>query len=194
MTAQNGDAGNPANLVSPNTLCHIVLHTASENYQKMVDFYLTFLGAHVTFQNARMTFLTYDYEHHRIAIVGLPGLKPRVEGSVGMSHIAFGFETLDGLATSYEQKKAKGIMPMWTVNHGPSTSMYYSDPDGNVVEMQVDNFDTAEEATDFMMSKSFDENPIGVDFDPEDFVKRVRSGEDDKLIKARPDIGPRTEK
>lgn len=43
----------------------------------------------------------------------------------------------------------------------------------------------------FIESASFAENPIGVDFDPEEFVKRVRSGEDEKVIKKRPDIGKR---
>ena len=43
----------------------------------------------------------------------------------------------------------------------------------------------------FIESASFAENPIGVDFDPEEFVKKVRNGEDDKLLKQRPDIGQR---
>lgn len=37
-------------------------------------------------------------------------------------------------------------------NHGPTTSLYYRDPDGNQIETQVDNFETAEEATAFMNS------------------------------------------
>ena len=63
--------------------------------------------------------------------------------------------------------------------------------DGNGVETQVDNFDTAEECMAFMESTSFAENPIGVDYDPDEFVKRVRSGEDEEEIKKRPDIGKR---
>ena len=70
--------------------------------------------------------------------------------------------------------------------------MYYEDPDGTEVETQVDNFDTAEEGMHYIEGESFAENPIGVDFDPEEFVKRVRSGEDEAVIKKRPDIGKRT--
>lgn len=70
--------------------------------------------------------------------------------------------------------------------------MYYKDPDGNKIEVQVDNFDTVEETTDFFRTKEFAENPIGVDFDPEDLVQRLRSGEDPKMIMKRPNIGPRT--
>jgi len=69
--------------------------------------------------------------------------------------------------------------------------MYYQDPDGNGIEFQVDNFDSASEAVAFMESDAFAENPVGVDFDPDEFVRRVRGGEDERLIKARPNIGPR---
>lgn len=186
----NGDAKSAADLLSPSALCHIVLRTTPENLSKMKQFYLTFLGAHITHENNRIAFMTYDHEHHRLAIVGVPGLKPR-EGTVGLAHIAFGFDTLSDLATSYEQKKAKGIMPHWSVNHGMSTSMYYTDPDGNDLETQVDNYDTPDEAMEFMTGSKFAENPIGVNYDPEEFVKRVRSGEDDKAIKFRPNIGQR---
>ncbi|KAF3399632.1 hypothetical protein EIK77_010376 [Talaromyces pinophilus] len=183
-----GDAPSPGNGISPSALCHIVLRTPTENYSKMVDFYLAFLGAHATHTHPRVTFLTYDYEHHRIAIVNYPDLKPVDSQAAGLAHIAFGFKTLDELATSYEQKKAKGIMPFWCVNHGMSTSMYYRDPDGNELELQVDNFETVPEAIEFMNGPKFEENPIGVDYDPEEFVRRVRSGEDEKRIKMRSDL------
>jgi len=69
--------------------------------------------------------------------------------------------------------------------------MYYEDPDGTEVETQVDNYDTAEEGVEFIEGESFAENPIGVDFDPEVLVRRVRNGEDEKRIKERANIGPR---
>lgn len=48
-----------------------------------------------------------------------------------------------------------------------------------------------DEANDFMMTPEFAENPIGVDFVPEDLIKRLESGESDESIKKRPKIGPR---
>ena len=149
----------------------------------MTDFYKTFLGAHATHTGPRVTFLTYDQEHHRIAIVNYPDLDARKENSIGLGHIAFGFAKLSDLADSYEEKKAAGLAPHWVINHGMSTSMYYKDPDGNELELQVDNFDTAQEAIDFMNGPRFAANPIGVEYDPDEFVRRVRSGEDDKVIK-----------
>ena len=60
-----------------------------------------------------------------------------------------------------------------------------------MIETQVDNFDTVDEASQFMLSKEFAENPIGTDFDPEDLIERLRRGEDQRLIKKRVEIGPR---
>ena len=177
-------------LLSPSAFVHVVLRTTTKNFSAMNQFYKTFLGAHASYETDQLSFLTYDEEHHRIAIMGLPQTDAKAPNTCGLEHMAFSFNSLGDLALSYQQKKANGIAPFWCVNHGPATSMYYKDPDGNKIETQVDNL-TTEEATSFMMSQAFAENPIGVDFDPEDFVKRVESGEDEASIKKRPDTGPR---
>ncbi len=77
---------------------------------------------------------------------------------------------------TYERLKAAGIVPVWTINHGPTTSMYYADPDGNKVELQIDNFDTAEELNAFFRSGEFARNPIGINFDPEALARRFHQG------------------
>ena len=69
--------------------------------------------------------------------------------------------------------------------------MYYRDPDGNQLETQVDNFDTAADAMAFMTGPEFAKNPLGVDFDPEDLCRAVENGEDEQALKKRKDIGPR---
>lgn len=71
-------------------------------------------------------------------------------------------------------------------------SLYYRDPDGNQIETQVDCFDTTDEANRFMMSDEFCENPIGVDFDPEDYIQKLKSGVPVADIVKRPRIGPRS--
>lgn len=158
----------------------------------MVEFYKALLGAHVVLETRGIAFLTYDDEHHRIAIGAFPDCGDKVRSSAGLEHIAFAYNSLADLATSYRQRKARGILPLWCVNHGPTTSMYYQDPDGNQVEMQVDNFDTAEAATAYMTSPEFAENPLGVDYDPEDLVRRLASGEPEADIKKCPESGPRS--
>lgn len=179
----------PGQVLPPKGLAHVVLRTS--NYKPMVAFYKVFLGAHATFENDILSFLTYDEEHHRLAIGNVPGTTEKVPTSAGLEHIAFQFESLNHLLTTYQQRKARGILPFWCVNHGPTTSIYYQDPDGNQLETQVDNFDTVEAASAMMLSPEYAENPLGVDFDPEDIIRRLKDGESEGSIKRRANIGPR---
>jgi hypothetical protein len=48
-----------------------------------------------------------------------------------------------------------------------------------------------EQAHDWIRSPAFGENPIGVDFDPDDLLARFQAGEPEAELKKRPDIGPR---
>jgi catechol-2,3-dioxygenase len=184
------DFNNPGTIVkSPSKLAHIVLRT--NNMHRMVEYYKTFLGARIVHENEMLTFLSYDDEHHRIAIVGVPGTQDKVRSSCGLEHIAFTFDSLSDLLLAYRQRKQNGILPHWPVNHGPTTSIYYEDPDGNKIETQVDNFEDADETTRFMESKEFAENPIGVDFDPEEMIRRLQQGESEAVLQKRVEIGPR---
>ncbi|MFY0578753.1 VOC family protein [Cystobacter fuscus] len=124
-----------------------------------------------------MCFLSYDDEHHRIGIVNTgateqPGPKTR-----GLEHFAFTYADITGLLHTYERLERAGITPFWSVNHGPTTSFYYRDPDGNHIELQVDNFVRNEDATSFMRSEVYNSNPIGVDVDPRELLRRLHAGE-----------------
>lgn len=176
-------------VISPVKLAHVVLRTS--NLVRMRDFYLTFLGATVTYQNKSACFLTYDDEHHRIAIIEVPETKPKVVHSCGLEHIAFTYSSLEALLRSYRQRKDHQIDPFWCINHGPTTSIYYKDPDGNKLEVQVDNFETLEEADAFMNSEAFVENPYGTDFDPDELLAKLREGVSETELKRRVEIGPR---
>ncbi|KAI0179009.1 Glyoxalase/Bleomycin resistance protein/Dihydroxybiphenyl dioxygenase [Hypoxylon sp. FL1284] len=183
------DANVSGKVLSPAKMAHVVLRTT--RFKPMVAFYTTFLGAHISLEVPQLAFLTYDEEHHRIAIGGFGDSVDKVPKSAGLEHIAFTYNTLSELMTSYRQRKARGIMPFWCINHGPTTSMYYQDPDGNQLEVQVDNFDTAEEASRFMTDPQMTINPFGVDFDPEELIKRLESGESEAELKKIPKSGPR---
>lgn len=178
-----------AKVISPIQLAHVVLRT--NNFKIMVDFYKTFLGGEASYENDFLSFLTYDEEHHRIAIAAIPGTGPKATNTCGLEHIAFTFPSLEDLLLAYRQRRARGIEPSWCVNHGVTTSIYYHDPDGNMLETQVDSFPTSEESTAFMRSKQFEENPIGADFDPEDHIARLKRGEPIASILKRPNVGPR---
>jgi len=54
---------------------------------------------------------------------------------------------------------------------------YYRDPDGNQVELLVDNFPTVEKLDAFFRGGAFAKNPIGVNFDPEWLLARFRRGD-----------------
>jgi catechol-2,3-dioxygenase len=176
-------------VLSPSTLAHVVLRTAQ--FKRMTDFYVDFLGGHVTVGNDFLSFITYDEEHHRIALIGDPSTGAKAKNTSGLEHIAFTFPTLSALLLAYRQRKSHGILPAWCVNHGPTTSIYYKDPDGNMLETQVDNFDSVEAASDFMNGKEFLENPIGTDFDPDDMIQKIKNGTPESELKRRVEIGSR---
>lgn len=111
----------------------------------MRSFYKTFLGAHGTYESDVLCFLGYDEEHHRIGIINMPDLTMKKPGSSGLEHIAFTYNDINALGLTYLQRKENGILPFWQVNHGPTMSVYYKDPDGNILETFTDNFDRVED-------------------------------------------------
>ncbi|EXA51260.1 hypothetical protein FOQG_10829 [Fusarium oxysporum f. sp. raphani 54005] len=184
----NFDASYPK-VMSPEGLAHVVLRTS--DLKRMQEFYTTFLGGTVTYGSEVISFITYDEEHHRIALLEVPDTKVKNPLTCGLEHIAFSFGSLSSLLLAYRQRKAKGIHPIWCVNHGPTTSIYYKDPDGNMLETQVDNFDTVYATTQFMTSESFAENPVGTDFDPEELISAIQKGVPESTLKQRKEIGAR---
>ena len=181
------DASAP--IVSPLKFAHFVLRTS--RYAEMIEWYKTVLGADITFTSDFLTFLAYDDEHHRVALIHVPGLADQEAGVAGVHHTAFTYASLHDLLGTYARLRDAAIKPIFVINHGPTTSLYYADPDGNQIELQVDNFDTVEEAGAFFYSPEFAENPVGVEFDPEDFVARLANGEAEAVLKRRPNDGAR---
>lgn len=179
VTAEDLHRGRAAN--APAKLAHIVFKTP--RLAEMISWYSTVLDARVVFSDKRVAFLTYDDEHHRIALIRLPALF-RLPGFVwskhrkfwGFDHAAFTYDSLDQLIATYRRVRQTGIRPVWCINHGPTTSIYYEDPDGNRLELQVDNFTTSEQLFDWIQTGQFDSNPIGVEFDPDVLERLLRAG------------------
>jgi catechol-2,3-dioxygenase len=167
----------------PTKLAHVVFQT--NQIPAMRDWYCAVVGGRVVYENEHLSFVAYDDEHHRVAFVDFGPLAPR-ENRIelgpkpseqpGLHHTAFTFESMKDLLDTYVRLKDRQIRPFFCVNHGPTTSMYYRDPDGNRVELQIDNFATAEEGQAWMHSPAFDRNPIGIEYDPDDLVKKFESG------------------
>ncbi len=94
----------------------------------------------------------------------------------GMDHFQMQFASIVDLFDRYEALAVQGIVPTRSANHGPSTSFYYRDPDGNRVELSVKNYATEAETLVFMQSEAFRKNPAGIDVDPAEYVGRYRGG------------------
>jgi hypothetical protein len=161
-------------MASPIKFAHIVLKTAQ--YRVMVDWWAEFLEGKVRFGNDFLSFISYDDEHHRIAIAGLPHLQEPDKKSWGLEHFAFTYDSLESLLEQYERMKSRGITPYLTIHHGMTISAYYADPDGNQVETQVDVMGM-DEADAFMHGPLFAENPIGRLMNFDTLVDRMKSGE-----------------
>jgi len=169
----------------PTKLAHVVFQT--NRLKEMSAWYCNVLGGHVIYENPHLSFVTYDEEHHRVAFADFGALTPRdpaagrelmvkATDQPGLHHVAFTFGSMEEFLGNYVRLRDHGIRPFFCVNHGPTTSMYYRDPDGNRIELQIDNFATAEEGQAWMHSPAFDKNPIGVEFDPDQLVKRFEAG------------------
>jgi catechol 2,3-dioxygenase-like lactoylglutathione lyase family enzyme len=178
-------AGTP----SPAKLSHIVIRTG--NLARVKSWYLTLLAAHVSFENDTVCFMTYDDEHHRVGMVQLPGMSAEAPAALfaGLEHVSFTYSDLGKLLANYRRLKGLGIEPFWTINHGPTISMYYRDPDGNKVELQVDVFATGGEVNDFL-AEQYPENFMGIIFDPEEMIRRFEDGVPIQELYRRPKLPP----
>src|SRR6185503_3091823 len=89
--------------IAPTKLAHVVRRTA--RFEEMVAWYETVLAARTVHTDGILAFLTYDDEHHRIAIARIPGLEEAPAMHAGTDHIAF---THADLAISSTRGHASG--------------------------------------------------------------------------------------
>lgn len=157
---------------------HVVYRT--RRFDTMLAWYQTVFGAHVVYANPALAFLTFDDDHHRFALANLdviaPGGAADAQAPVGVDHIAYDLPSLRGLLEAYEELKAGGITPYWCVNHGVAASLYYADPDGNQMEFSVDCFPSKAACTAYWSGPEIGINPVGVEFDPDEWLVRLRAG------------------
>ena len=160
--------------ISPAKFAHIVLRTGQ--FDKMAAWYQTVLAARIVFRDEHLCFLSYDDEHHRVALINIPGMPVRDPDATGTDHVAYTYNDLGELLATYQRLKIAGILPHWPFNHGVTTSMYYRDPDNNRVELQIDNFATPEQLQAYFQSAAFAENPVGVTYNPEQLIRDCEAG------------------
>jgi len=188
----------------PDFIAHWVVKTARS--AEMIDWYGHVFGARVVHEDHQIAFLTWDHESHRLALVKLPPplryafpLSRWRRKTYGIDHLAFTFTSVARLLLTYERLAGVGIRPVWSINHGPTTSLYYEDPEGIRLEFQTENHPTAQQTAEYFASDAFSENPIGTNVDPDYLLERLRAGaEPAELLKpgagVRPGTKPRSNK
>lgn len=178
-------------MVKPVKFAHVVYMT--RRFDEMIAWYRDVFEAEVVYESPALSFLTYDDEHHRFAFANLDVLKPEGKskddrGEIGVNHVAYTYASAGDLLDTYARLKRASIEPYWPVHHGTTMSLYYADPDGNRMELQVD-VGTVEEATALMKTNDFAANPVGVLYDPDELLARFEAGEDEQALLAQP-MGP----
>ena len=155
------------------------LNLKTTRLQEMIDWYCTLVGAQVLFQDAVGAWLSNDEANHRIALLAFPGFvdDPEKDTRTGLHHSAFEYGSFDELNASYLRLREAGIEPDLCLDHGMTFSYYYKDPDGNHVELQVDNFGDWAKSSEWMRtSDEFHANPIGVFVDPAKVAETAAAG------------------
>lgn len=175
------DLGDLPGPLVPDLIAHWVVKTARS--AEMIQWYGHVFGAHVVHEDYQIAFLTWDNESHRLALVKLPPplrylfpLSRWRRKVYGIDHLAFTFTSVERLLLTYERLRKVEITPVWSINHGPTTSLYYEDPEGIRLEFQTENFPTAQQTAEYFTSKDFSENPIGTNIDPDYLLERLRAG------------------
>lgn len=151
----------------------------------MVHWYELVCGLQPVYYSDHAAWLTNDEANHRIALLKLPGTKVPVDKphTAGLHHTAFEYANFDQWLDNYVRLRDNGIRPAICMHHGMTMSLYYVDPDGNGVEIQVDVFHDWAASKEWMWaSQEFAEDQLGPQFDPDRLVEAYRvSGDADEL-------------
>lgn len=183
--------GMVTSMPSPTKIHHMHIFS-DERYDEMVEYYLTMFNAEVVKVNPNgATFMSFDDHDHRIVLIKHEGAEAKSENAIGVSHTAFCYASLGELIYVYRAMTAAGYdAPGYCVNHGNSTAFYYRDPDGNQVELMMDNFTTLETQDYkryYQWSEEFGQMSEG-QFDPAKMADLYESGVPDTILIDREEV------
>ncbi len=161
--------------IPPAQLHHIAFKTA--RFAEMAEFYRTFLSVHPVLEvKSIASFYTFDLAHHRLVLFNDPACTEQAPTSSGMHHVAFAY-SVDDLMRMYQRLKRKSLLPYLAMNHGPNTSFYYHDPDGNALELQIDNYGPdLRKGLEAIYALQTSSNQLGIMVNPETFLVAWQAG------------------
>jgi catechol 2,3-dioxygenase len=146
---------------------------------EMVEWYSKVAGLTPVYHGESAAWLTNDEANHRIAFLSPPGLKLPIDKphTIGLHHTAFEYADFELWINNYVRLRNSGILPFLTLDHGMTMSLYYADPEGNGVEIQVDTFGDWSTSKEWMSaSLEFASDQLGAYFDPEKLVAAHEAG------------------
>jgi len=115
------------------------VHLKIRNLNRSISFYQNYLGLKVTEQLGEgMAFLSGTDRHHEIALQQL-GARAATPGrfDVGLYHVAFEVPDRETFMGIYNKLREDGIA-VHPIDHRISWALYFSDPDGNGIEVYLD--------------------------------------------------------
>jgi catechol 2,3-dioxygenase len=122
-----------------------------------------------------VAFASNDDVNHRLSFFETPGLSADRERDhhARVQHIAFEYKTLDDLLGTYVRLKNLGIPLLWAADQFIQTALYYEDPDGNIIELNFNNF-----SDDWTVTEQLKNLPsrLHVNVDPEKLIAARKSG------------------
>ncbi|MCA9742770.1 MAG: VOC family protein [Deferribacteres bacterium] len=114
-------------------------HLKVADLERSIAFYQRFLKLDITQRiGAHFAFLSGNDMHHELALqqVGPEAPRPHPYG-IGLYHVAFEVPSGKDLALAFRTLREAGI-DVSPVNHFISWALYFSDPDGNGLEIYWD--------------------------------------------------------
>ena len=121
------------------------VHLKVSELDRSIAFYRDVIGLEVMVQMGdKAAFLGADGYHHHIGLNTWEsaGGTPAPKGHTGLYHTAFLYPDLASLAQTLRRALDAGVEIEGASDHGVSRAIYFSDPDGNGIEIYVDRDET----------------------------------------------------
>ena len=186
-TQSTRSASAPA--LGPLQISEIILHT--RHFDIMKDWYSRLFdglkpavesepqrGLKSAPEVTRLCFFRIHFQYPFTQVLGLfevPEISSGNPRAPGLNHMQFREASLENLFQRYEMLRSEGVLPFKSYNHGPGSSFYYRDPDGNEVELSATNFANQEDYLAFMRSEAFRSNVEGHAVDAQRYIAEVRA-------------------